>query len=449
MEAQGERLTPRAGAPTQTRWHLVVAAEAETGSLHGSLGQVLHCTRDTALDDAIVRAHLQAHRLEHTPARAEGLALRVVAPAASPLSCSSPAGHWTALYAAPEAVGLGDDLTDAPDLARALERLPGAETWLRGALGQGAPGSATTLMRYPVLRGVAPPSGLDAPTTRMHGAYAFAAVSGWAADAALGTSFWSSMTAFSPEANTRLVARIAASEPRVLETLRRSVAAGATAQPDAADVVWGRILGEQSPLDDATLTAFEAGLARCSAADTQAACGPWTFGAFAAYFARRQDDVRLGRLAATTAALPRAWHAASTRSEVRAEALRASQSGRLPETAWTAARLVLAGTDDPPLRTGRCVGVTREVVSAGCRDARMLAASMLVGECSQETLRAAEAGLSTERHIAAAAAACVFVRCEGEARATARIQRARPGHRFNTVAMALVPRWCRAGDAGR
>ena len=28
------------------------------------------------------------------------------------------------------------------------------------------------------------------------------------------------------------------------------------------------------------------------------------------------------------------------------------------------------------------------------------------------------------------------------------LEAARPGHRFNAVALALVPRWCRAGDAG-
>ncbi len=73
---------------------------------------------------------------------------------------------------------------------------------------------------------------------------------------------------------------------------------------------------------------------------------------------------------------------------------------------------------------------------------------MLVGECDPATRTAATTGLSVERHAAVAAAACVLVRCGGADAARTALEAARPGHRFNAVALALVPRWCRAGDAG-
>ncbi len=441
---QGERLPAQGSAPPRTRWTLEVRADGASGSTTGPLGVVYRCVAETPLSDPAVAGHVLGLRVESVTHLVAQAALRLRPPPTWTLPCPPPSPRWTALYASSEALYLGDDQTDAPDGPTALGRLPGAEAWLRDSLDRPLAALAPDApVHRPLLRGFTLPSGMHPATADAQTAYTIAAVTGLAVDAALARSLWSSVAGFAPQADARLLARLREGEPLLVSTLRRALAEGSPGRPEIADAVWGRMLGQAVALDPDTDAAMTAALGRCAAADTREHCGPWTYGALAAYLGRRQDDPGLLRLVRATVELPRDWRDPGTRSEVRVEALRAAQAGRAAPTAIEAARAVVAGADDGPLRTGRCVGVGREVVRAECRDPRMVAAAMLVGDCAPASRQAAEAGLRTERPIAVGAAACVLVRCGGEAEARTTLERVRPGHRFNGVAMALVPRWCR------
>lgn len=447
--ARGERVAVQGAQGPRTRWHLEITAEGTVGPATGPLGALYRCTAETALSDALVGRQVQGLRLESAVRLIAVAALRMRPSETWQLPCPAPSPRWAGLYAATDALFLTGPLVEADNGPRALAELPGPEAWLRDTLDaprRDLPPDAPALR--PLVRAMTLPAGLDAPIADLQSAYVLAAVSGVAVDAALARSLWSTLAGFAPEADARLLERVTAGEPLVLGTLRRALTEGVTGHTELADVVWGRMLGGAVALDAETDAAMLAGLTRCEAEPSRSACGAWTFGAIAAYAARRQDDPTLARLVRATMALPRSWWDPGSRSEVRVEALRAAQAATLPATRMEAARAVLSGADDAPLRTARCVGVPAATVRSDCRDPRMVAAAMLVGECDPATRTAATTGLSVERHAAVAAAACVLVRCGGTDAARTALEAARPGHRFNAVALALVPRWCRAGDAG-